>query len=201
MRSAHLNILLVEDNVVNQKVLSKQLEKVGCTVTIAGHGVEALTWVRKSVHWRGPPEPDLEISHVPIEIDIVLMDIEMPIMDGLTCARAIREYENQGLLALRSRPSSVSNASSLPQTATLDAPPFQQATLRDFGGPGVPAKKIRLPILAVSANARTEQVEQALTAGMDDLIAKPFRIPDLWPKMERLMRELEPIITPRLQST
>lgn len=49
--------------------------------------------------------------------------------------------------------------------------------------PGV----MRLPILAVSANARTEQIEQALDAGMDDAIAKPFRVPELWPKIKHLI--------------
>jgi CheY-like chemotaxis protein len=51
-------------------------------------------------------------------------------------------------------------------------------------------KKIRLPIIAVSANARMEQMEQALAAGMDDAISKPFRIPELWPKLRGLIPRL-----------
>ena len=39
----HPNVLLVEDNVVNQRVLRKQLEKAGCVVHIANNGVEALS--------------------------------------------------------------------------------------------------------------------------------------------------------------
>lgn len=43
-----------------------------------------------------------------------------------------------------------------------------------------------IPIIAVSANARSEQTHQAIVAGMDDSIAKPFRIPELLPKIDRL---------------
>jgi CheY-like chemotaxis protein len=75
------------------------------------------------------------------------MDIEMPVMDGLTCARRIRELQHSGEI---------------------------------LG---------HIPILAVSANARSEQVRQALDAGMDDAIAKPFRIPELVPKLELLARK------------
>lgn len=45
-----------------------------------------------------------------------------------------------------------------------------------------------IPIIAVSANARAEQTNQAIKAGMDDAIAKPFRIVDLVPKIDRLAR-------------
>lgn len=42
-----------------------------------------------------------------------------------------------------------------------------------------------IPIIAVSANARAEQTNQALAVGMDDAISKPFRIVDLVPKIDR----------------
>ncbi|KAH8205760.1 hypothetical protein TruAng_000036 [Truncatella angustata] len=44
-----------------------------------------------------------------------------------------------------------------------------------------------IPIMAVSANARSEQIAQAREAGMDDAISKPFRIPELMPKIEALV--------------
>jgi CheY-like chemotaxis protein len=44
--------------------------------------------------------------------------------------------------------------------------------------------------MAVSANARMEQVNEALAAGMDDAISKPFRIPELWPKLCGLIPKL-----------
>lgn len=54
-----------------------------------------------------------------------------------------------------------------------------------------------VPILAVSANARTEQVQEALAAGMDDAISKPFRIPELLPKLDRLAKRKVPLVEER----
>lgn len=62
-----LQVLLVEDNLVNQKVLSKQLTKAGCVVHVANHGVEALEFLEKSKLWKHNPE-----GHA---LDIVLMDL------------------------------------------------------------------------------------------------------------------------------
>ena len=69
----------------------------------------------------------------------------MPIMDGLTCARRIRELETEGLV------------------------------------------KSHVPIIAVTANARMEQIQSALGSGMDDVVSKPFRVPELTPKIEQLV--------------
>jgi CheY-like chemotaxis protein len=70
-----LTILLVEDNPINQKVASRVLERAGHTVTIAGNGVECLDQVSDR------------------EFDLVLMDVMMPEMDGLSATVAIRERE------------------------------------------------------------------------------------------------------------
>lgn len=175
MKAAQLNILIVEDNLVNQKVLSKQLEKVGCRVSIAGHGIEALKWLQESVYWRG----ERKVSGAPDtgsgahDIDIVLMDIEMPVMDGMVCTRQIRSLEAQGLLAPPPPPPLISGRTSSSAVGNS----FTELSLGSR----------RLPILAVSANARSEQVKQALAAGMDDAIAKPFRVLELWPKMCKLV--------------
>jgi len=83
------HVLLVEDNLVNQKVLSKQLTKAGCIVYIANHGVEALDFIRKSNVWH-------ECQSGGVILDIILMDWEMPIMDGLTCSREIRQLQKDG---------------------------------------------------------------------------------------------------------
>lgn len=48
-----------------------------------------------------------------------------------------------------------------------------------------------VPIISVSANARSEQVSSAREAGMDDSISKPFRIPELLPKIELLAKRWE----------
>jgi len=81
-----MHVLLVEDNLVNQKVVLRQLLKAGCIVSLANHGVEALEVLRGSDLWY---EKVPEAKH----LDIILMDWEMPIMDGLTCSREIRKLQ------------------------------------------------------------------------------------------------------------
>jgi two-component system sensor histidine kinase/response regulator len=71
----HLRILLVEDNAVNQALAVRLLEKRGHTVTVAGNGKEALAAL----------EGD--------SFDLVLMDIQMPEMDGFKATAAIRAKE------------------------------------------------------------------------------------------------------------
>lgn len=68
-------------------------------------------------------------------------------MDGLTCVRRIREYEQAG---------------------QIDG---------------------HVPVIAITANARSEQINIAMDAGMDTVVTKPFRIPDLIPRMQSLLAE------------
>src|SRR5438552_496346 len=70
-----LQILLVEDNLINQKVAVRLLEKAGHCVTIACNGLEALDQVGSG------------------SFDVVLMDVAMPEMDGLAATQAIRQQE------------------------------------------------------------------------------------------------------------
>ncbi len=196
MKGVKLNVLIVEDNLVNQRVLKKQLSKFGWNISVAGDGQQALDWLKGSVYWQGTPknthdktseEEEKEYFAIPSlhDVDIILMDIEMPIMDGLTCARRIRDYEAQGLLAA---PLGRSLGVQRQLTSTLSS----NSPMNDIGTvePNVPKSDSRLPILAVSANARMEQVEEALAAGMDDAISKPFRIPELWPKLSTLVKRI-----------
>ena len=73
-----LRLLLVEDNPVNQKVATRLLQKMGHAVTLAGNGREALDVLEQS-GWRS--------------FDLVLLDIQMPVMDGFEAIAAIRERE------------------------------------------------------------------------------------------------------------
>lgn len=157
-RTQPLRILIVEDNLVNQKVLQKQLKHLGCETSVANHGVEALERLRASWFWA-------EGGADAVKLDVVLMDQEMPVMDGLTCTRKIREMETEGKF------------------------------------------RRHVPVIAVTANARDEQINTAMGAGMvslylrlphfvrlkltrlqDNVVSKPFRIPELIPKIEELVR-------------
>ena len=68
-----LNILVVEDNPVNQRVAQMTLRKMGCTVDIAGNGLEAIDCVASCAY------------------DLVLMDCQMPELDGYDATRALRD--------------------------------------------------------------------------------------------------------------
>lgn len=83
---------------------------------VANHGQEALDFLQHSVLWKDTPSGEA--------VDVVLMDLEMPVMDGLTCARRIRELQGQGTLISH------------------------------------------VPLIAVTANARMEQIETSMVAGM-----------------------------------
>lgn len=82
-------VLLVEDNLINQEVLRKQLQRSGCTVYVANHGLEALHFIETTSSWTA--------NHgVGVKVDVVLMDWEMPVMDGITCTTEIRKLEAAG---------------------------------------------------------------------------------------------------------
>lgn len=70
-----LKILLVEDNVLNQRIVLFSLKKLNHTVTIANNGLEAVEKFKED------------------NFDVILMDIMMPVMDGLEATTKIREVE------------------------------------------------------------------------------------------------------------
>ncbi|KAI2607851.1 hypothetical protein GGR54DRAFT_643934 [Hypoxylon sp. NC1633] len=86
-----LRILVVEDNLVNQKVLCKQLRNRNFDVHAANHGRDALDAILES--------KAQHVSHEKSPFDVVLCDIEMPVMDGIEFTREIRGLEAQGKLA------------------------------------------------------------------------------------------------------
>jgi len=80
-----LRLLLAEDNPVNQKLAVSLLEKQGHALTVAGNGREALAALYPP---DSPPNKD-----GPRPFDVVLMDVQMPELDGLQVTAAIRERE------------------------------------------------------------------------------------------------------------
>jgi len=76
-----LAVLLVEDNKLNQRVITRILEKMGCRVDLAENGMEALDQLKKTDSPR---------------YTIILMDIQMPVLDGLKATTLIRAEEAEG---------------------------------------------------------------------------------------------------------
>lgn len=137
-----LHVLIVEDNLVNQRVLAKQLRNVGMNVAVANHGGEALEYLRTTRYCKADGTGK--------ELTLILMDWEMPVMNGLECVANIRKMQGEG----------------------------------EVSG--------HVPVIAVTANVRSEQVETALQAGMDDVISKPFRIPELRACIQKTLRKVAP---------
>jgi PAS domain S-box-containing protein len=123
-RPVPLDVLIVEDNVVNQRVLSRLLKVSGNNTHVANHGAEALELLQTSRFWR---DVDAENPDERINISVILMDLEMPVMDGMTCARKIRELEAEGTISRH------------------------------------------IPIIAVTAYARPQQIANAKAAGVVSL--------------------------------
>jgi signal transduction histidine kinase/CheY-like chemotaxis protein len=123
-----LRVLAAEDNEVNQLVLRTLLQQVGIEVVIVSDGRQAVEACSTET-W-----------------DLILMDIQMPVMDGVTAARTIRSDE-----AL--------------------------------------AGRTRTPIVALTANVMTTQIEEYRQAGMDAVAAKPIELAKLLEAMEGALAE------------
>jgi signal transduction histidine kinase/DNA-binding response OmpR family regulator/HPt (histidine-containing phosphotransfer) domain-containing protein/putative methionine-R-sulfoxide reductase with GAF domain len=139
-RRHRLRILLAEDNVVNQRLAVSLLERQGHAVVVAGTGREALETLERE------------------RVDLVLMDVQMPDMDGLEAAAVIRNREAR--------------------TASGDWVPSAGSSFAAGG---------RIPIVAVTAHAMKGDEERCLAAGMDGYVTKPIRPAELASTIERLL--------------
>ncbi|KAM3423816.1 hypothetical protein BST61_g1215 [Cercospora zeina] len=83
------HVLLVEDNVVNARIVFRKLEAKGFNVTTANNGKEAVDAVRAA--------PKASTGDK-LAFDVILMDQEMPVLDGNTASKKIRELERDGLV-------------------------------------------------------------------------------------------------------
>ncbi|MCU0326638.1 MAG: response regulator, partial [Spirosomaceae bacterium] len=86
-------ILLVDDNAVNRKVASEILQKAGCEVTTADSGMKAIEVVGSLT----PPQPSPNREGVSAGFDVILMDIQMPEMDGVETTKRLREQFGETL--------------------------------------------------------------------------------------------------------
>ena len=121
-------ILLTEDNDLNAEIATELLQEEGCTVDRAKDGVECVDMLEKAANGT---------------YQIILMDVQMPVMNGYDAARKIRR---------------------------LDDP-----------------QKANIPIIAMTANAFSEDKQVALDAGMNDHIAKPIDMSVLVPTLRKYL--------------
>ena len=121
-------ILLTEDNDLNAEIATELLQEEGCTVDRAKDGVECVDMLEKAANGT---------------YQLILMDIQMPVMNGYDAAKKIRRMED-------------------PQKANI-------------------------PIIAMTANAFTEDRQAALDAGMNDHIAKPINMNVLVPTLRKYL--------------
>ena len=85
-----IHVLVVDDNSVVQKSNARALELKGCTTHSASDGSEAIEQLKRSNFWK-----DANATSS-IHIDIILMDQEMPVMDGMEATRKIRQFQKNG---------------------------------------------------------------------------------------------------------
>ena len=124
-----LRILLAEDNRINQEIVTTVLERKGHAVALVGNGLEAVAALQDGAAF-----------------DVILMDVQMPEMDGLEATAAIRALERRH------------------------------------------GRQARIPIIALTANAMSDEVERCRSAGTDAHVAKPVHWPDLFATIDRLCR-------------
>lgn len=147
-------VLLVEDKPINQQIAREILESAGLIVSIAGNGLEAIRDISQQ------------------NFDVVLMDVQMPIMDGLTATREIRKNE----------------LSSLPKNLLTNKTNQQKSTSSAAASP--------LPIIAMTAHAMVDDWEKCLAAGMDDYITKPITQEVLFSTLARWIKPSEQRLPP-----
>lgn len=129
------SVLVVEDNPVNQKVAAGMLAKLGCHVTIVETGNQALKILKEK------------------NVDCIVMDWELPGMDGVATTRVIREWEKTGRL--------VPTHAYWRRHHAPDSPPVSH-----------------VPIVGMTAHVLPEHGERCLMSGMDECLSKPVHLHD-----------------------
>jgi CheY-like chemotaxis protein/HPt (histidine-containing phosphotransfer) domain-containing protein len=143
-------VLLVEDNEINQQVAKEILEGAGLVVTIANDGREGVDLVQSS------------------EFEAVLMDIQMPVMDGYEATRKIREWE-QEIRGQRTEDRS-QKAEDRVQASNLQPPSSS------------------LPIIAMTAHAMAGDEQKSIEAGMNGHVTKPIDPDQLFATLQKWIK-------------
>lgn len=142
---SHLRVLLVEDNEINQQIAQELMESRGVQVTLAGNGQLALDMLRSA--------PD------PLPWSLVLMDLQMPVMDGHQATMALRRSDRFGslpIIALTAHASAQEAARCRSEgmnahlTKPID-PDALFACLAQFGGSQIGDTQVALPTPPISA--------------------------------------------------
>lgn len=153
-------ILLADDNKVNVMVAISMLKRLGFTAKVVTNGLEALEAIRKEKY------------------DLILLDICMPLMDGLQVAYAVRKFEETGQWP----DGDLSNMFSNSHPWSLDSgnTSLSQVQMNNMDGLANAIKDLtttdprnHIPIIAVTANALRSEIEKCFACGMDAFIAKP----------------------------
>ncbi|KAK4389021.1 Histidine kinase [Sesamum angolense] len=138
-------ILLVEDNKINVMVTKSMMKQLGHNVVVVNNGAEALRAVQRQSY------------------DLILMDVCMPVMDGLQATRLIRSFEETG-----------SWDDAVKAGIKLQLPPENSSPNSQEEKPGK-----RIPIIAMTANALSESADDCFANGMDSFVSKPVTFQSL----------------------
>jgi signal transduction histidine kinase/DNA-binding response OmpR family regulator/HPt (histidine-containing phosphotransfer) domain-containing protein len=139
-------VLLVEDNEINQQVAKEILEGAGLNVAISNNGREAVNAVKDN------------------EYDAVLMDVQMPVMDGYTATRKIRQWEG----GMRNKIGKDTDSKSEIQN--------------------LKSKIKGIPIIAMTAHAMAGDEQKSLEAGMNGHVTKPIDPDQLFATLQQWIK-------------
>ncbi|KAF9432670.1 hypothetical protein BGZ76_010493 [Entomortierella beljakovae] len=153
---APLRILLAEDNSVNQKIAVGVLKKLGYdNVDVAENGLEVID----------------KLDHGKI-YDVILMDVSMPVMDGIDATRAIVDRRKRKLL----------NTWENVEAGILQSDRHNES---DSSMHAAAMENLNLYVIALTASAMGSDKERCMEAGMDDFMTKPFVVLE----MKRVLNE------------